>query len=225
MKDINLGGTINGLEFAKANNVKFVQVSTVSVAGERVDNVPPKDVKLYENDLFINQNIDNKYVESKFLAEREVLQAAAEDGLDVKIMRVGNLMARSYDGQFQINYQTNAFVNRLKAYVAVGKMPSTHADFNVKFSASDITAKSIVALSKTPDDCRIFHPYTDKFVTNQDIVNVFNQLGLNIEFCSQESFDETLNEIMKDKSKQDAISTLLTYANRSEVTGNDFIRQ
>ena len=58
------------------------------------------DVGYTEKDLFIGQGIDNQYLNSKFLAERAVLEAALDDDLDVKIKRVGNLMARSSDSEF-----------------------------------------------------------------------------------------------------------------------------
>ena len=70
IEDINLGGVVNGLKFAKMKNAKYVQVSTYSVAGESINNFPPLDVGYTEKDLFIGQGIDNQYLNSKFLAER-----------------------------------------------------------------------------------------------------------------------------------------------------------
>ena len=55
------------------------------------------------------------YAGSKFLAERAILEAAL-DGLDVKIMRVGNLMARDADGEFQAAI-AQAFAAALKGEV------------------------------------------------------------------------------------------------------------
>ena len=217
LNDINVGGTVNALKFAKAKNARFVQISTGSVAGERVDDVPPEETKLYETNLFINQVIDNKYAESKFLAERKVLEAAVADDLDVKIMRVGNLMARSYDSLFQRNYDTNAFVNNLKSFVTIGKMLEYFARFEVEFSAIDITAKSIVALAKTPRECCIFHPFSNNNVLYRDVVNVFNQLDLNIELTDEESFNEALDGALKDESKQKGIFGLVTRLNNSDV--------
>ena len=75
-----------------------------------------------ENDLYIGQSITNEYIRTKFLAERVVLEAVA-DGLDGKIMRVGNLMSRDSDGEFQINFITNGFLRSLRGYKAVGKFP------------------------------------------------------------------------------------------------------
>ena len=217
LKDINFGGTVNALEFAKTKDARFIQVSTASVAGERVNNIPPKEVKLYETDLFINQIIDNKYVESKFLAERKVLESAINYDLDVKIMRVGNLMARSYDGLFQRNYDTNAFINNLKSFVTIGKMPLSFANYEVELSAIDITAKSIISLSKTPKGCCIFHPFTNKQTTYRNVVDVLNSFGLNIELCDEDSFNKSLNEIFNDKTKHEGIFGLVTRLNNSEV--------
>jgi thioester reductase-like protein len=217
LKDINFGGTVNALEFAKTKDARFIQVSTDSVSGARVNNVPPKEIKLYETDLFIDQTIDNKYVESKFLAERAVLQAAADNELDVKIMRVGNLMARSYDGLFQRNYESNAFVNQLKSFVALGKMPSSFVEYDVQLCAIDITAKSIIALSKTPKDCCVFHPFSNNNSTYREVVNVFNKLGLNIELSDEESFQNSLDNVLDDKSKQKGVFGLLTHLNNSDI--------
>ena len=67
--------------------------------------------------------------EALYLQKKEISPAlrvalgvlgAAGDGLDVKIIRVGNLMGRQSDGEFQINSITNSFVKSLRAYAALG---------------------------------------------------------------------------------------------------------
>ena len=157
-------------------NAKYVQVSTYSIAGESINNYPPVDVPFTEQDLFIGQAVDNQYLNSKFLAERAVLEAAVEDDLDVKIMRVGNLMARSDDGEFQINFISNGFVNRLKAFVTLGKMPYSLLSSVDELSPIDVTAKSIVELSKTPKECVVFHPYQHHTICFGDIIDIINSL-------------------------------------------------
>lgn len=82
------------------------------------------------------------------MAERALLEAAVEDDADVKVIRVGNLMARSSDSEFQINFESNGFINRLKAFVTIGKMPYSKLSENVEFSPIDTTAKAILALAK-----------------------------------------------------------------------------
>ena len=217
IEDINLGGVINGLKFAKMKNAKYVQISTYSVAGESINNFPPLDVGYTENDLFIGQGIDNQYLNSKFLAERAVLEAAIDDDLEVKIMRVGNLMARSSDSEFQINFESNGFINRLKAFVTMGKMPYSMLSNNVEFSQIDITAKSIIELAKTPKNCIVFHPYNSHNITFADIIEIIGPLALNIEPCEDEEYEDALKEALADKSKQEGVSGLITSIGSGKV--------
>ena len=217
IEDINLGGVINGLKFAKMKHAKYVQVSTYSIAGESIDNYPPVDVKFSEHDLFIGQAVDNQYLSSKFLAERAVLEAAVEDDLDVKIMRVGNLMARSSDSEFQINFESNGFINRLKAFVTIGKMPYSMLMNNVEFSPIDTTAKAIINLSKTPKECTVFHPYDHHSVCFGDIIEIIKPLGLNIEPVEEDDYETALDEALADKSKQEGVSGLITSIGSGKV--------
>ncbi len=210
IEDINLGGVINGLKFAKVKNAKYVQVSTYSVAGESINNFPPADYLFNEQDLFLGQSIDNQYIQSKFLAERAVLEAAVEDDLTVKIMRVGNLMARSDDGEFQINFNSNGFVNQLKAFVTIGKIPYSKLSAVDELSHIDVTAKSIVELSKTPKECVVFHPYQHHTICFGDIIDIIEPLGLNIDPVEAEEYDKCLNDVLNDVIRQEGISGLLT---------------
>lgn len=212
IEDINYGGVLNGLKFAKLKNSKFVQISTYSVAGESINNFPPEDYLFNERDLYIGQGTENQYVRSKFLAERAILESAIEDNLSVKIMRVGNLMARSDDGEFQINFLSNGFVNRLKAFVTLGKMPYSLLSSDDELSPIDVTAKSIVELSKTPKECVVFHPYQHHTICFGDIIDIIKPLGLEIDAVEEEEFDEYLNQAFNDKDKQEGISGLITSA-------------
>ena len=217
IEDINLGGVINGLKFAKMKDAKYVQVSTYSIAGESINNYPPVDVKFTENDLFIGQAVDNQYLNSKFLAERAVLEAAVNDDLDVKIMRVGNLMARSSDSEFQINFETNGFINRLKAFVTIEKMPFSMLMNNVEFSPIDVTAKAILNLAKTPKECTVFHPYDYHSISFGDIIDIIKPLGLDIEPAEDDDYENALDEALADKSKQEGVSGLITSIGSGKV--------
>lgn len=217
IEDINLGGVLNGLKFAKMKNAKYVQISTYSIAGESINNYPPTDIKFTENDLFIGQTVDNQYLNSKFLAERAVLEAAITDDLDVKIMRVGNLMARSSDSEFQINFESNGFINRLKAFVTIGKMPYSMLLNNVEFSPIDITAKAIINLSKTPKECCVFHPYDYHNICFGDIIDIIKPLGLKINPCEETDYQKALDEAVSDKQKQDGVSGLITSIGSGKV--------
>lgn len=138
------------------------------------------------------------------------MEAAVEDDADVKVIRVGNLMARSSDSEFQINFESNGFINRLKAFVTIGKMPYSKLSENVEFSPIDTTAKAILALAKTPKDCRVFHAYNPQNVTFADIVRITKDLGLIIEPVEEEEYKIALEDALADKNKQDGITGILT---------------
>ena len=90
-------------------------------------------------------SMNNKYVLSKYHAEEKVLEAI-RDGLDAKIMRVGNLMGRYSDGEFQINSRSNAFLSALKGFATIGMCPISHATDPMRLSPIDLTARTIVLL-------------------------------------------------------------------------------
>lgn len=53
-----------------------------------------------EHDLYVGQSIKGIYSTTKYKAEISVLEAI-EDGLDVQIVRIGNITNRYSDGMFQ----------------------------------------------------------------------------------------------------------------------------
>ena len=155
---VNVGGVKNLIEICKSQKLRCIQVSTIStirngVKGEVDENIVPT-----EKTLYFKQSLTNKYVRSKFLAERAILDAVANDGLNAKIMRVGTLSARYSDGEFQINAGTNSSMGRLKIYVILGQCPYAQMDNLIEFSPIDEAAKTILILSETPKECVIFHP-------------------------------------------------------------------
>lgn len=145
------GGVKNGVAFAKKKGCRFVQVSTASIAGMSIDGTPDESIKLSEQMLYFGQDLSNKYARSKFLAERIIL-AEALQGLDAKIIRVGNLMAREFDGEFQMNFRTNNFLGRLKAYHTIGKISYEAMSMNCEFAPIDSTAKAVLLLGQTPEN-------------------------------------------------------------------------
>ncbi|MGB9977985.1 amino acid adenylation domain-containing protein [Methanobacterium sp.] len=209
IEDINVGGVVNALEFCKKKDAKLIQISTVSVGGWSVGNVPPLDTLFDEKMLFVGQNLDHKYIYSKFKAECIILEAVLE-GLNAKIMRVGNLMARNEDSEFQINFETNAFINGLKSYNVIGKIPYSNLGSETELTPIDSTARAILLLTKTPRECVVFHPYNNHSIYISDVVEIMNELGLNIVGTEENEFNATLLETMKDETKSTALSGIIT---------------
>lgn len=222
IEDVNIGGVVNGVDFARKKDCKYIQVSTTSVAGESVDNVPPLDTVFDERTLYVGQLLDNKYLSSKFLAERVVLEAVSE-GLNAKIMRMGNLMARQSDSEFQINFETNAFIKRLRAYAAIGKIPYPVLESQVELTPIDMAARAILLLARSPPECSVFHVYNSHQIYIGDIVEGMKKVGLPIFGAEDDEFSESFAQAREDEDKQDAISGLVTAMGMGKGEGRGLV--
>ncbi len=221
IEKVNVQGVKKLIEVTKAHNAKMIQVSTVSVAGESVNNSVPRDKVIKENELFFGQSLDNRYVNTKFHAEEAMLDAI-EGGMRGKIIRVGNLMSRKEDGEFQINYMTNGFMSRLRAYAALEKFPVGSSDSPVEFSPIDYVAKSVVLLSGTNDEFTVFHAYNCHHVHMANVIAVMNEKGLNIDLVDDKEYVEHFNSQLADEKMNMKISSLISY-NSSDGGEHRFI--
>ncbi len=212
IEKINVGGVGRIIDFCQEKDCKLIHISTTSVAGISIDGNPPADITLDETKLYFGQDLDNKYIGSKFRAERMILQAATQ-GLKAKIMRVGNLMARSLDGEFQINFPTNGFINRLRAYQAIGKIAFSTLGVATEFAPIDSTAQAILKLACTPRECCVFHPYNNHFIYIGDVIQVMNKRSMNIEAVEESEFEKYFFQAMRDKEKAEALAGLIAYFN------------
>jgi thioester reductase-like protein len=187
----NVGGVKNLIRLCRKKGVRLIQTSTVSVAGEGLDGIPSPDKLLCESELYIGQMLDNAYIYSKFLAERAVLEAASE-GLNAKVVRLGNLMGRSADGEFQINFRTNAFVRMLASYSSIGAVPYSLINAATDFSEIDMTARAILKLAGTDRKFNVFHPMNNHSVTYADIVYSMREYGMKIDMVEDDEFAELM---------------------------------
>ena len=219
---VNVGGVKNLIEIAKKKDARLIQISTLSVAGENIDEKFPASFRMKENMLDFGQDVSNKYVHSKFDAENALLEAVDKDGLDGKIVRVGNLMSRQSDGEFQANSITNGFMRDLKGYVTLHKFPVNSMDVEVDFSPIDEVAKTILLLAKTPKKFTVFHSANSHMVQMGDIIYVLNELGFDIKVVSDEEFISSMKEMMLDESKSMLVSSLISYSS-SDMHTHSFI--
>lgn len=206
---INVGGVVNCIDYCIKNDVQLIQVSTISVAGALKLEDNTEDLIYDEQNLYVNQYLDHKYIYSKYKSEYEVLKAITK-GLNGKIMRVGNLMARNADGVFQINFNTNAFITRLKSYNVLGSIPYLALQKSVDLSPIDSTAKAILMLSKTPKECTVFHPYNNHKVFLYDVISDMNELGLNIKGVEYPEFEKLMNNLLSNDSESEELSQIIT---------------
>lgn len=220
---VNVGGVINLIEVAKARKARLVHVSTISVAGENINHKFPSNFLMKENQLYFGQDLSNKYANSKFKAEEAILDAIEKDNLDAKIIRVGNLMSRQSDGEFQINSITNNFMRNLKGYKVLEKFPISALDTLIDFSPIDEVAKTILLFATTPSKFTVFHSFNSHLVQMGDVIDAMSLAGMHMDKVSDEEFRASIKEAMGDEKKSMIVSSLLNYSS-SDNLSHEFIQ-
>ncbi len=209
--DVNVGGVDKLIGLSVLNGARLIHVSTMSVNGFAT--YPQLSAQFKEQELYKGQYINNKYIHSKFLAERNILEAIATRGLDAKIMRVGNLSARNSDGEFQINFNTNSFMNRLKVFNVLGVCPYEELDSIVEFSPIDEVAHAILLLSTTPKECCIFHPYNNHSIFKGDIFSQMAHLGINVQPVEMADYLARIDAVKSDVDQAQNLTSIIAYEN------------
>ena len=208
---VNVKGVENLIDFCLKYNKKLIHVSTASVAGSTYEGSDIANKKITEDVLNFGQDISNKYVNTKFQAESLILKNITSNNLKAKIIRVGNLMSRYSDGEFQINSLENAFMKKLKAYYSMKAFPMSQMDELCEFSPVDCVAESIVKLSNTNEEFTVFLSCNNHYVQMGDVIYAMNRIGARIRVVSDKEFDNILNEFMNDESRNSLVSVLISY--------------
>ena len=232
IEDVNVGGVENLVRFCLDRGIPLIQVSTGSTMKCPLKPGATIVGKATERQLYIGQNLDNKYTRSKFMAERLVLDAVAHRGLVAKVMRVGNLAPRTADGEFQINYDTNAAMGRLKSFAILGCAPFDQLDATMEFSPIDETARAILLLAQTPERCVVFHPFNHHRVLYADVFVAMHAVGLPVAAVERDEFASALHAAEADPEKARVLTSMLAYARKTNgtpvvtpVAGNDYTMQ
>ena len=209
IEDVNIGGAQHCVDFCIKTDAKLIHISTASTRGIWASEI--KDDVFTEQRFYMGQYLGNKYIYSKFMAERLILDAVALHGLNAKIMRVGNLAARSTDGEFQANFSTNSFMGRIRIYNMLGCCPYALRNKRVEFSPINEVAQAICLLATTPKECTVFHPYNIHGQFLGDVLTGLTSVGQGIQFVEQEDFQKAMDEAGQDPQKAKQMAALLAY--------------
>lgn len=125
-------------------------------------------------------------------------------------------MSRISDGEFQINFTTNAFMRDLRAYAAIGKFPVSLMDEETEFSPIDETAHMIVALADTNANFTVFHAVNSHRVQMGDVIHAMNDYGIRIDVVADKDFEGALKTAMQDEKKNLLVSSLIAYYESDE---------
>ena len=211
IEDVNIGGAVNCMKFCLKTGARLIQTSTYSIAGMSVEGSLAADTVLTERDLYFGQYLDNRYIHSKFVAERMILDGIAHHGLKAKIMRLGNLAPRSTDGEFQINFSTNSSMGRIRVFKMLGCYPYEMADSAMEFSPINEVAQAVVLLSLTPDSCTVFHPYNNHPILFGDVLAGLSKVGGAPVQVEVDEFARKMEEAKADPERAKVLQSLMAY--------------
>lgn len=217
---INIQGTKNVVDFAYAYKKRLIHISSISVSGNYLVHQDSRNIEFSENSLYIGQHYtDNVYVQSKFEAEKIVLNGM-QNGLTAQIIRIGILSGRYSDGVFQQKIKENAFYSRIKSIVSLGAISEDMLEQEIEFTPVDICAKCIVALSRNSIcNNRIFNLYNPYLVKVKKLVEMFKNFGINVKILSRGEF----NNYLKNISLDDSASSLSAIINDFSYDSNNLL--
>ena len=205
--ETNIKGVQNIIDFCSNFNVKLYHISTLSVSGNvfAEDNFSGAGIKhkttFRENNLYIEQDLSNIYIYTKFIAERMILENVAEGLLNAKVIRLGNITNRFSDGKFQINISENAFVNRLVTFIKLGYLPNYLSNGYLEFTPVDLCAEAICKIIKYDSPYSVYHVFNNKHVNMLKTIDYLKEYGIDIEIVDNDKFLDVVNNILEDDKK------------------------
>lgn len=200
-ENTNITGTKNVVDFCKNYNKKLYHISTLSVSGNVSEGSNDEQeiseiTDFSENNYYIGQKITNEYVKSKFYAEGYVLDNIL-DGLDAKIIRVGNLTGRLSDGKFQPNVEENAFSNRIRSILYLRMVPEKIKKLYAEFTPIDVCSNMILGIIKNDCNLNIYHLFNHNHVLIDEMIKILNNIGFYIEMVDDLKFATKIKELAK----------------------------
>lgn len=224
--EANVETTKKLIEFCKLSDAKLIHTSTLSVSGNSFGDdfdgvVSENELHFYENTLYINQPLENVYARSKFEAEKAVLDAMS-DGLQANIMRMGNLTNRLSDGKFQKNYESNAFLQRLKAVLELKIFPEYLMKLYAEFTPIDEAANAVMTIARHfSTEQNVFHINSIKVLYFDKLLKIFNNLGFTMETVEGETFTNALRATAKQTGLEHIFETFINDMDENDQLNYD----
>ncbi len=220
-RNVNIKLTEKLCEYCKTNHKKLLHTSTISVSESSnidatyVASKKYESTEFSESNLYIGQMLDNSYTSSKFEAERIILSNMA-DGLNAKIIRLGNITNRFSDGKFQINPDENAFANRLRSFIHLKNIPDYLQALPLEFTPVDLCGKAIVyILQNNIKDFSVYHLYNNHSMYLKDFVAILNTENIKLEFVEAKKFKSMIKKVLDNPEAQNDLSGIINDLNET----------
>lgn len=202
-KKINVNAVKNISNFCIENNKKLIHISTLSVSGNAfeaanlLENKNEKETMFDETSFYQGQSLNNLYIYTKFLAEEVILDNIKNNNLKANIIRFGNLTGRFDDLKFQENVSDNAFANRVKSILTIGKIPKNIESLYLEFTPIDFSGLFVIKIMQYFNmQNTIFHAFNHNHITISNLINAVNELGMNLEIIEDSEFSNIVKELI-----------------------------
>lgn len=215
--DTNVEGTINVINFCKKYNKKLYYISTLSVSGNVAKKSGDEKTRGFkESEFYINQDLSNVYVFTKFEAEKKIFEAAL-NGLNVCVLRIGNMTNRFSDGKFQINISENAFINRVRSIIKLGVVQEKFLTHGLEFTPVDLCAEAIVKIIESDPEFTVFHLFNHNFLNIGKLLQILEKLEIIIKPVSDEEFRNKIEIALKDSKMRSEINGIITELDKNKL--------
>lgn len=200
---VNVKTVKNIISICKKYDICLDHMSTISIASDGNGEV------FDESKFFINQNYKiNPYIETKFLAEKYILENFKDKNFQANIYRVGNLTWRYSDGLYQKNIFDNGFFMRIQNMISLKAYPESVKEMEIEMTPVDLAADFIVTLIKKSTEVnRIYHIYNPNQIKFIEIIEAL------------ELSNNKLRELPNDKF----MKLLKAYDSKNNLLLNDII--
>lgn len=120
-----------------------------------------------------------------------MVREATSKGLKWNIMRVGNVMGRSYDGAFPLNRGNCLYYDILKTVIDTHVALDTDLLFDI--TPVDFASKSIVSLGLRDSIYETYHVKNSSAITMNNLYSLLQDLGISIEIVSEEEYEKRID--------------------------------
>lgn len=202
--------TVNKLiDICLRSNKKLIQISTISIYGSGKANDP--NYLLDEGGLFYGQQFLSSYNNTKFIAERNILQAIVDKNLDAKIIRLGNITGRFKDGMSQINLFNNAFLLVFWAFNVLSSISKNESQNNIEFSPVDYSANAILKIANTKEELTVWHVFNNKVIPVYKVINVLDKLNIKWNIVSKKVLIDTFRKATNSNNEKTNMLEITLY--------------
>ncbi len=213
---INIEGTKNISHICKKYSKKLYHISTLSVSGMKTNTKNSENQIFDETSLYINQELDNVYIYTKFEAEKCILEEI-ENGLNATILRVGNLTNRFSDGMFQINVHENAFVNRLKAIIHLKAIQRSFSNHLIELTPVDSCADAIIKITNAYHTFSVLHIVNTNYISCKKLINYINNANYHIKPMSDKNFSSRVEKYLSTDNLKNSITGIITDLDKNKT--------